>query len=82
MRGSDARSRSKVCKVQAEASLQEFGETISFVLTGGISVLMCFVGRKTRSGSKNPVGRRSSWRSSAGSVAMIRLIEDGEEKCL
>jgi hypothetical protein len=22
------------------------GETISFVLTGGISVLMCFVGRK------------------------------------
>ncbi len=43
---------------------------------------MCFVGRKTRSRSKNPVGRRSSWRSSPGSVAMIRLIEDGEEKCL
>ena len=58
------------------------GETISFVLTGGISVLMCFVGRKTRSRSKNLVGRRSSWRSSPGGVAMIRLIEDGEEKCL
>jgi hypothetical protein len=44
-RGSDARSRRRACQVRP-GEFAGVGETISLVLTGGISVLMCFVGRK------------------------------------
>jgi hypothetical protein len=55
MRGLNARSRRKECQVWP-SEFAGFGETISFVLTGGISVLMCLSVGKTKAGSRSLVG--------------------------